>query len=150
MAAIDIHALADLLGQILTPFLPALIGGAGSIGGSVLEGFGKKIGETGWQSVTRLWDKLRPQVDAHPESAHRLQEAISAPGDARSASLISGELEKLLQAMPADELIEIRELVSQISIQVRSVTATGDRSIAIGGDVSNSSIGTGDRKDSHG
>lgn len=149
MTAVDIQALSDLLSQTLTPYLPIFLSGATTVGSSVLEGFGKKIGETGWQSVTRLWGKIKAQLDTRPESALRLAEAAALQDDPRTASLISWEFEKLLKGMTTDDLIEVYDLATQASMQIRSVTAAGDRSVAIGGDATNSTITTGDKKDTY-
>jgi len=136
----NIVELAQKIATFLMPLLPYLL----KIGDKAAEEVGKKIGGEGWEQAKTLWEKLRPKVEAKPAALEAVQEAAAHPDDEDTLAALRLQLKKLLaedQALAQ----ELARLLEQSCPTGQTVIASGDRSVAIGGDVSGSMIVTGDK-----
>jgi hypothetical protein len=136
----DITTLAKDVTLFLTPFLPYLL----KAGEKAAEEAGKKLGGDAWERAKTLWGKLRPKVEAKPAAQEAVADAAAAPQDEDAQATLRLQLKKLLAE---DEPLaqELARLLPQSGPAGQTVIASGDRSVAIGGDVTGSVIVTGDR-----
>ena len=134
----DIQTLSQQLTVFLAPFLPYLL----KMGEKAAEEAGKKLGAEAWEGARALWTKLKPKVEAKPAAQEAAQEVAAHPEDEDARAALRLQLRKLLAE---DESLahEVQRMLDTPA--VRQVIASGDRSIAIGRDVSKSVIVTGDR-----
>lgn len=126
------------LTAFLAPFLPYLL----SAGQELVEEAGRKFGAEAWQQAKHLWAKLRPSVEEHEAAKEAVADAAERPDDPRALASLELQLEKLLvsDAALADEVAQIwRQGPAHLAV------ASGERSVAITGDVSGSTITTGDK-----
>ena len=133
----DYPQLSTQLVQLLAPFLPYLLKGVKLAGQEAAKKLGEKAGEQGFEQAKTLWEKLRPKVEAKSAALEAAQDAATHPDDEDTLAALRLQLKKLLaedQAL-AQELARLLE---------QTVIASGDRSVAIGGNVSGSVIVTGD------
>ena len=130
--------------QFLAPFLPYLVKGAKLAGQEAARKLGEKAGEQGFEQVKALWDKLRPKVEARSAALEAAQDAAAHPDDEDTLAALRLQLKKLLAE---DEALaqEMTCLLEQARPAGPTVIASGERSVAVGGDVSGSVIVTGDR-----
>jgi hypothetical protein len=130
--------------QYLAPFLPYLLKGLKLAGKEAAKALGEKAGEQGFEQAKTLWDKLRPKVEARPAALEAAQDAAAHPEDEDALAALRLQLKKLLAE---DEALaqELARLLPQSGPAGQTVIASGDRSVAIGGNVSGSVIVTGDR-----
>ncbi len=135
--------LAAQLAQYLAPFLPYLVKGVKLAGEEAAKKLGEKAGEVGLEQAKTLWEKLRPKVEAKPAALEAAQDAAAHPGDEDALIALRRQLKKLLEE---DESLgqELARLLAQSCPAGQTVIASGDRSVAIGGNVSGSLIITGD------
>jgi hypothetical protein len=140
---IDVLLLAKEAVTFLAPFLPYLI----KSGGTVAEEAGKKLGEQAgagaWEQAKTLWSKLWPKVEAKPAARAALEELVANPKDEDTRGALRLQLRKLFtedEAL-AQDVFKIQNDVKQSGV---NVAAIGERSVAIGGPVSNTTIITGD------
>jgi hypothetical protein len=139
---LDLVALAKETVTFLAPFLPYLL----KVGEGAAEEAGKKIGEKAgggaWEKAKAMWAKLRPGTEAKPAAQEAVQEVTAAPEDEDARAALRLQLKKLFAE---DE--SLAKEISEMQVQVRqagvNVAAIGDRSVAIGGNVSGSTIVTG-------
>jgi hypothetical protein len=136
----DIGALASSLTTALVPLLPYLL----KAGEKAAEETGKTVAGQSLEWAKSLWTKLKPKVDAKPAALEAAQDAAQAPDDADAQAALRMQLKKLLT--------EDRSLAEEVSRWLEqgraagiTVTASGERSVAIGGDVKGSKIVTGDQ-----
>ena len=136
----DIVALANSLTTVLAPLLPYLL----QAGEKVAEETGKAVAGQSWEWAKSLWTKLKPKVDAKPAALEAVHDAAKTPGDEDLQAALRVQLKKLLTE---DQSLaeEVSRWLEQGKAAGITVTASGERSVAIGGDVSGSSIVTGDR-----
>jgi hypothetical protein len=136
----DVTTLAKDLAVFLTPLLPYLL----KAGERAAEEAGKKLGGDAWDRAKGLWAKLRPKVEAKPVAQEAVQDAAAAPNDDDIRAAFRLQLRKLLaeDAVLAGEIARLWEEAQQAGI---TVIAVGKRSVAIGRDVTDSTIMTGDR-----
>ena len=113
-------------------------------GEKAAEEAGKKFGGDAWDRAKGLWAKLRPQVEAKPAAQEAVQDAVAAPNDDDLQAALRLQLRKLLaeDALLAREITRVWQEVQQAGI---TVIAVGERSVAIGRDVTGSTIMTGDQ-----
>lgn len=132
----DIPALAEELVRVLSPALPFLL----KVGEKAAEEIGKRLGSGMLDRAREIWDRLR----GHPDVEKAAHDLASMPDDPDAQAALRLQLRKLLQDDPAlaQELAQLRE---KAAAEVRTVSATADRSVATGGDVIGSVIVTGDR-----
>jgi len=132
----DINALASSLTTALVPLLPYLL----KAGEKAAEETGKTVAGQSWEWGKSLWSKLKPGVEAKPAALEAVQDVAHAPEDEDLQAALRVQLKKLLT-----EDQSLAEEVSRWLEQGNAVTASGERSVAIGGDVKGSTIVTGDR-----
>ena len=134
----DIQTLSQKLFISLAPFLPYLL----KMGEQAAEEAAKKFGAEAWEGAKALWARLKPKVAARPATQEAVQEVAAHPEDEDARAALRLQLRKLL----AEDETLAREVQRMLDTPaVRQVIASGDRSVAIGGDVSKSVIITGDR-----
>ncbi len=134
--------------QFLAPFLPYLVKGAKLAGQEAARKLGEKAGEQGFEQAKTLWEKLRPKVEAKSAALEAVQDAAERPDDEDALAALRLQLKKLLaedQALAQ----ELARLLEQTRPAGQTVTASGSRSVAIGGNVSGSVIVTGDGNTVH-
>jgi hypothetical protein len=136
----DPTTIAVGVSAFLGPFLPYLVKG----GEEAAKEAGKKFGAAGWERARTLWGKLESKVDATPGAKTAVGRATERPDDKRVIGALELELEDLLKKYPelASELA--RELEDAKAAGV-TVTASGERNIAVGGSVTGSTLTTGDQ-----
>jgi len=136
----DITALASSLTTILVPLLPYLL----KAGETAAEETGKAVAGQSWEWAKSLWTKLQPKVEAKPGAVEVAQDAALAPEDQDAQAAFRQQLKKLLTE---DQSLaeEVSRWLDQGKAAGINVTAAGERSVAIGGDVKGSTIVTGDR-----
>jgi len=132
----DIQALAQQMASFLMPLLPYLL----KIGDKAAEEVGKKIGGEAWDKAKALWDKLRRK-----KSVEQVAQTAAALPD--NQALREALREEIARALQEDGALreEVARLWGEAEAAGVTVTASGERSVAIGGDVSGSIIITGDR-----
>ena len=136
-AAVEVAALT----AFLAPFLPTLV----KAGNKLVEKAADAVSDEAFTYARALWEKLKPRVAEKPEAQAAADAVAAQPEDEAAREALRGELSKLLD--------EDRTLASDVAgiwqqaqtANVVQVTAAGDRSVAIGGDVSGSTIITGDQ-----
>ena len=136
----DIGALASSVTTALVPFLPYLL----KAGEKAAEETGKTVAGQSWEWAKSLWTKLKPRVEAKPGALEAAQDAAQAPEDQDAQATFRQLLKKLLteDRSLADEVSRWLEQGRAAGI---NVTASGERSVAIGGDAKGNTIVTGDR-----
>lgn len=136
----DIVALTQAVTAILIPVLPYLL----KTGEKAAEEAGKKIGGETWEWAKDVWSKLWPSVEAKPAAIEAAQEVATTPDDKDAQAALRVQIKKLLTE---DEALagEVDQWLEKAKAAGITVTASGDRSVAIGGDVGGSNIITGDR-----
>lgn len=136
----DIGALASSLTTVLGPLLPYLL----KAGEKAVDETGKAIADQSWEWAKSIWTKLKPKVEAKEAALEAAQDVAQAPEDEDAQAALRQQLKKLLT-----EDQSLAEEVSRWLDQGRAaginVSAVGERSVAIGGDVKGSTIVTGDQ-----
>ena len=136
----DISALASSVTTALVPLLPYLL----KAGEKAAEETGKTVAGQSWEWAKSLWTKLKPKVEAKEAALEAAQDVAEAPGDEDLQVSFRVQLRKLLT-----EDQSLAEEVSRWLDQGRAaginVSAIGERSVAIGGDVKSRTIATGDQ-----
>jgi len=136
----DISALASSLTTALGPLLPYLL----KAGEKAAEETGKAVAGQSWEWTKSLWTKLKPKVEAKPAALEAAQDVAHAPEDEDLQAALRVQLKKLLTE---DQSLaeEVSRWLDQGKAAGIIVTASGERSVAIGGDIKGSTIVTGDR-----
>lgn len=129
------------LTAFLAPFLPTLV----RAGEKAVEKAADAVSDEAFAYAKKLWEKLKPGVEAKPAAKEAAEEVAARPDDEDAVAALRLQLRKLLESDSglADELSRIWQEAQ--AANVVQVTASGERSVAVGGDVSNSSIVTGDQ-----
>ena len=140
MTPLTVPQIANEIGPMLLPYLPYLLKGAKKAGDLAAD-IGRKLGDVEWDTVFKIWEKLRPQVEKQPE----VKEQFKKVAEREDEKLLAWELEKVLENLHQQELQEIHNLIQQSKNEFRTTSASGERSVAIGGGVSGSTITTGDQ-----
>ena len=136
----DINALASSLTTALVPLLPYLL----KAGEKAAEETGKTVAGESWEWAKSLWTKLKPKVEAKPAALEAVQDAAQSPEDQDAQAAFRQQLKKLLTE---DQLLaeEVNGWLEQGEAAGINVSAAGERSVAIGGNVKSSTIVTGDQ-----
>ena len=135
----DIGALASSVTTALVPLLPYLL----KAGDKAAEETGKLVAGQSWEWGKSLWTKLKPKVETKEAALEAAQDVAQAPGDEDLQATLRVQLKKLLTE---DQSLaeEVSRLLEQGKAAGITVTASGERSVAIGGNVNSSTIVTGD------
>jgi len=131
--------LAAQIAALTAPLMPYLL----KAGEKAAEEAGKQIGGNAWDKVKTLWGKLSPKVGSKPAALEAAQEVAKTPDDEDARGALRIQLNKIFTE---DEPFgrEVARLLEEIKSAGVNVSAIGDRSVAIGGDVTGSNIITGD------
>ena len=138
----DVVALAGSVTTVLAPLLPYLL----KAGETAAEETGKAVAGRSWEWAKSLWTRLKPKVEAKPGALEVAQDAAQDPKDQDAQAAFRRLLKKLLtedQSL-AEEVIRWLEQGKAAGI---TVTAAGERSVAIGGNVKGSTLITGDQNE---
>jgi len=127
--------LAQKISAFLLPLLPYLL----KVGDKAAEEVGKKIGGEGWERAKALWEKLRRK-----KAVEQVAQTAALPDNQALRDALREEIARALQEDGALRE-EVARLWGEAEAAGVTVTASGDRSVAVGGDVSGSTIITGDR-----
>lgn len=146
----EITALVQTIGPWLAASAPYLIKLRDIAGEEAVKEVVKeavtKVGSSVWDSAQAVWKKLSgSSADAKTDVTKALQDVAALPGDEDTHAALRVQLKKLLS-----EDSPLKEALSQMVTEIEqsgnvTVTASGDRSVAIGGDAKDSTIITGDR-----
>jgi hypothetical protein len=141
-----IATLAKDVAVFLTPFLPHLLALAQGASKQVEESAGKALGEGAWVQAKSLWSKLWPKAEVKPAAVEAVEDAAKSPKDEDTQAALRQQLKKLLteDAELANEITKLWQQAQASGIATVTVTASGERSVAVGGNVSGSYIVTGD------
>jgi hypothetical protein len=140
----DLTTLAKDVAVFLTPFLPYLLKAGKEAGKEAAKKIGEQFSEDTWERAKALWGKLRPPVEAKPAAQEAVKDAAVAPQDEDAQAALRLQLRKILAE---DEALaaEVARLWEEAKAAGVTVIASGERSVAIGGDVSGSTIVVGDQ-----
>jgi len=144
MSEIDFALIAQQISAVITPFLPYLLKGAKVLGEKVIEGFGESAGEESWRKASQIWGRIQKHIEKQSEIKTNLEEVTKKHNDPRLETIVSWEVEKVLRAMQPTEIIEIQTWLSQNGINNSKTIASGNRSVSIGGNATDTIINTGD------
>jgi hypothetical protein len=136
----DYPQLSAQLVQYLAPFLPYLVKGLKLAGQEAAKKLGEQASEQAFERAKALWDKLRRK-----KNVEQVAQTVAALPD--NQALREALREEIARALQEDSALreEIARLWGEAEAAGVTVTAIGDRSVAIGGNVSGSVIITGDR-----
>jgi plasmid maintenance system antidote protein VapI len=125
------------LAAFLAPFLPALVKGAERLAADAAD----RLGDAAFGAAKRMWELLRPKVEQDQRAKDTVEEVAEEPDDPALQAMLAKRLEKLLADDPA-----LAADVGRLFDQARAanlVSASGERSVAVGRDLSGTVI-TGD------
>jgi len=136
----DIGALASSLTAALVPLLPYLL----KAGEKAAEETGKAVAGQSLEWAKSIWTKLGPKVEAKEAALEAAHDVADAPEDEEAQIALRRQLKKLLTE---DQSLaeEVSRWLEQRKAAGMTVAASGDRSVAIEGDIKGSTIITGDR-----
>lgn len=129
------------LTAFLAPFLPTLV----KAGEQVVERAASAASDEAFTYAKALWERLKGKVGERPAAQEAAEDVASRPDDEDALAALRLQLRKLLEEDEelAGELAGIWKKAEAANV-VR-VTASGERSVAVGGDVTGSTIVTGDQ-----
>ncbi len=131
------------LAPLLAPLLPYLLEGGVELAKSAAGELGKKLSADAWDGLKSLAARIRQKAERKPALNEALADAQAAPADADAQAALRLQLKKLLTEDPA-LLAEAARLLASAPTESKTVTASGNRSVAIGGNASGNVIITGD------
>jgi hypothetical protein len=104
-----------------------------------------KIGGVVWDRAKKIWDGLfDSKAEAKPDVIKAVDDVANFPDNEQARSSLQWQLTKLLKEDQG--LVEvIARIWQEAKLGGIAVTASGEGSVAIGGDVTGSTIITGDR-----
>jgi len=135
----DYPQLSTQLVQLLAPYLPYLLKGLKLAGQEAAKKLGEKAGEQSLDHAKALWERLRRK-----KNVEQVAQTVAALPD--NQALLEALREEIARALAEDPALaqELARLLLQPGPAGQTVIASGDRSVAIGGNVSGSTIITGD------
>lgn len=135
----DIGALASSVTTALVPFLPYLL----KAGDKAAEETGKLVAGQSWEWGKSLWTKLKPKLEPKPAALEAAQDVAHMPDNADAQGALRLQLYKLLTE---DQSLaeEVNRWLDQGKAAGINVSASGERSVAIGRDFTGTII-TGDQ-----
>jgi hypothetical protein len=100
-----------LLVKLLAPALPLLLG----LGQKAIDKGAEKLGEKGAEGlVGRMWQMLKPKVEAKPAAIEAAADVAKAPDDEDAIASLRQQLKKILEAPEnADLAAEIAKLLAE-------------------------------------
>jgi hypothetical protein len=127
------------LTAFLAPFLSRLL----ASGEQLVEDAAEELAKDAWGHARRLWGRLRDKVAGKEAASEAAADVAARPEDERALAALELQLEKLLAA---DERLaaDVGRLWEDAK-RDGAVAAIGERSVAVGGDVSGSTFVTGDQ-----
>jgi hypothetical protein len=136
--------LAGQVVQILAPFLPYLV----KVGEGLGEEAAEHVQDQSRELATKLWARLSGKVAAKPAAQEAATDLAAQPADEDARAAMRIQLRKLLadDAGLRRELEGLLKAADSAGTTTISVTASGERSVAIGHDVQGSTISTGDQQ----
>ena len=136
----DVAVLASSLTTALVPLLPFLL----KAGEKAAEETGKTVAGQSLEWAKSLWTKLKPKVEAKPAALEAAEDVAKSPEDEDLQATLRVQLRKLLTE---DQSLaeEVSRWLEEGKAAGNIVTASGERSVAIGGDAKGNTIVTGDR-----
>jgi beta-phosphoglucomutase-like phosphatase (HAD superfamily) len=128
------------LTALLAPFLASFLKG----GQAALETAAERGGDAAVQYAGRLWDRLRGKVAETPDAVRAAEKLADKPDSGLRRKAMTKQLEALLAEDPqlAEEVAALLAQAQDAGVKI--ITASGDRSLAFEGDVSDSVIILGD------
>jgi hypothetical protein len=130
------------LTAFLAPFLGRFLKPVGDAAGDMAE----KLGDAAVEQAKALWARLQGKVAAKPSAQEAAEDVAKAPDDPDAQAALRLQLKKILDEDP-DLANQIRQIWDQAKDdpEVRTiVSASGERSVAVGRDVRGGNISTGD------
>jgi hypothetical protein len=136
--------LAGQLVQILAPFLPYLV----KVGETVSERAAEHLENKGSALAANVWARLRGKLAEKPAAQEAVADLAAQPADEDARAAVRIQLRKLLADDPGlqRDLETLLKQAESAGTTTVTVTASGERSVAIGHDVRGSTITTGDQK----
>lgn len=134
----DPSGVAHEVAMALVPFLPILTAAADQ----AKEALGRELGEAGVSWARRLWARLTDSGSrgSHPaELEAAAEQAATAPANPDAFAAFRWQVRRRLEADG-----ELRAEVEQLLAQAPPTIAVGDRSVAISGTTTDTTIITGD------
>jgi hypothetical protein len=127
------------LTSFLAPFLPYLVRAGQKVAGKAAD----TLGDEAAKYAQALWERLKPGVERKPAAQEAVEEVAANPEDEDALGALRIQLRKLLEEDEglAADLTKLWQEAQAANV----VTASGERSVAVGGDVSASTIVTGDQ-----
>jgi len=128
------------LTAFLAPVLSHLLAGTADAAGKAAE----KVGASAWDAAVSLWHRLSGSVEERPAAAEAAQDVAADPEDPQAQAALAWQLKKVLSADP-ELLADVTRLWERTVAAAPgiTVTASGERSVAVGGNASGSIV-TGD------
>jgi hypothetical protein len=130
----------QLPAQLVQFLIPYLVKGVSLAGQEAAKKLGEKAGEQGFDQAKALWERLRRKKNVEQVA----QTAAALPDNQALREALREEIARALQEDSA-----LREEVARLWGEAEAAGVTvigrGDRSVAVGGDVSGSVIVTGDQ-----
>ena len=127
----------------LTAFLAPFLGALLSAGREALTDAAERGGEAALEHAERLWDRLRGKIAEQPDAEQAARKLAGRPSSSRRRHALAEQLETLLAKDP-ELKAELGVLFEHAKAAGVVAVASGDRSAAIAGDVSNSVVILGD------
>lgn len=151
MEPLAMTTLAKDVAVFLTPFLPHLLALAKGASKQVEDTAGKALGEGAWAQAKSLWSKLWPKAQAKPAAVEAVVDVAQSPKDEDFQANLRSQIKKLMSEDPqlANEIAQLWQQTQASGVTNINVTASGERSVAVGGNVSGSYIVTGDSNTIH-
>ena len=138
---VDFGLLATGAVALLVPFLKGLL----SSGQDAAEQLGEEVGRKGWGFARTLWGKLRGKIDERPAAREAVEDVAANPDNERARAALEWQVQKLLEedACFAEDVQKLLQNAETANVITVTVTASGERAIAVGGNVSGSKFRTG-------
>lgn len=136
----DIAQLSQSFVAFIAPLLPYLL----KAGEKATDGALKKIGENAWEKTKALWGKLQPKIEAKPAALDIVQKAATRPHDERIKAALELHIEEILNE-DKPFAIEFAEKWEEVKRFYSPLIQTGERGVTTVGNVTSSTIITGDR-----
>ena len=130
------------IAQTLAPLLPYLLKGGVELAQGAANELGKKLGADTWEGLKRLAEKIQEKAKGKP-AEDALKRVVEKPDDPRIRSMVEVYLEEMLKE-DSDLQAEATRLLAHVPPDGITVIAAGERSVAVGGDASDSTIITGE------